>query len=453
MPEAVASALAPSGERSSGGQARLKVLAIAYACDPEEGSEPGVGWAWVRNISDRHDVVVVTADFHKPAIERHLAAHPELKPPGIRFVYVPGRRWHYRPGGFWRQVESSPLKPLVNLVYHHWQREAAAVAKAEAEKVGFDLVHLITLVGYRFPGRFGAIGLPFVWGPIGGLENTPWRLLPLMGWSGALFYACRNVINSMQLALLPGPKRAFAAAHGAVVAATSGIERAISKHYKSPSTVICEIGAREDAAKAVPLREPGSPLVISWSGTHLPGKALPLLLKALATLPDETNWQLKVLGDGPENKRWRRMATQLGIAERCSWHGWLPHSRALDEVGSSHVFAITSLKDLTSTVALEALSLGVPILCLDHCGFADVVTDACGIKIAVGSPKQIVSGLAAAIRSIERDEPGRRRLGWGALDRAAAYNWQAKMDALDRIYRQATERSDGVTAAASVRVQ
>ncbi len=44
-------------------------------------------------------------------------------------------------------------------------------------------------------------------------------------------------------------------------------------------------------------------------------------------------------------------------------------------------FVITSLKDLTSTVLLEALAQGVPVICPDHCGFADVVTGECGLKI------------------------------------------------------------------------
>ena len=54
--------------------------------------------------------------------------------------------------------------------------------------------------------------IPLVWGPIGGLENTPWRFLPSMGPSGCLFFAGRNVINSLQRRFLPGPKRSFAKA-------------------------------------------------------------------------------------------------------------------------------------------------------------------------------------------------------------------------------------------------
>ena len=43
---------------------------------------------------------------------------------------------------------------------------------------------------------------------------------------------------------------------------------------------------------------------------------------------------------------------------------------------------ITSLRELTSTV-IESLSLGLPVVCLDHCGFSDVIDESCGIKVPV----------------------------------------------------------------------
>ena len=100
----------------------------------------------------------------------------------------------------------------------------------------------------------------------------------------------------------------------------------------------------------------------------------------------------------------------------------------------AHVFAITSLKDLTSTVAVEAISMGLPIVSLGHCGFADLVTKTCGIKIYPRSAGQIVSEFAAALSTLYRNEPLRRQLAKGAVVRSRDYSWQAKMDILDRIY-------------------
>jgi glycosyltransferase involved in cell wall biosynthesis len=106
----------------------------------------------------------------------------------------------------------------------------------------------------------------------------------------------------------------------------------------------------------------------------------------------------------------------------------------------SHVFAITSLKDLTSTVAVEAVSLGLPVVCLDHCGFADLVTGECGIKIQLGSLRQISSDFANALKTLYRNEALRLRLAQGAIRRSRDYSWSNKMAALDRVYAEVMRR-------------
>jgi len=185
---------------------------------------------------------------------------------------------------------------------------------------------------------------------------------------------------------------------------------------------------------------------LSWSGQHLPGKALPLLLKALAKLPTDFDWRLDILGEGPCSARWRRLAGALGLSEKCQWHGLVPRKEAVALVHDSHVFVITSLKDLTSSVLLEALSQGVPVICLNHCGFRDVVTDNCGIKVLVTDRRGIESGLAAAIAALDRDEPFRRRLAQGALARVRDFSWEEKADRLSRIYWSAVRMMSGAGA-------
>jgi glycosyltransferase involved in cell wall biosynthesis len=105
-------------------------------------------------------------------------------------------------------------------------------------------------------------------------------------------------------------------------------------------------------------------------------------------------------------------------------------------MSESHLCLVTSMKDLTSTVLLEALSQGVPVICPDHCGFANVVTDACGIKVAVQTPRQFTSDLADAVARLEKDEAERRRLAQGALRRIADFSWEKKEQVVTSIYRR-----------------
>ena len=428
---------------------RVRVLAIAYACNPTKGSEDAVGWGWINTIAQQHDLTVITADYNRPYIEG-IAADASVTKNNPQFRYVKNRPWHYRPWGFWAKIEASAAKPIMNLAYSNWLDHALRVAEIETARGDYDLVHLITYVGWRFCGKFYRLNLPFVWGPVGGLMNTPWSLLPALGLKGALYYTGRNAVNSLQIALLRGPRKALEKAGGAVVAATSEIQGALLNHFGSASHVICEVGAPDVGFVEPRLRAPGEALRICWSGPHVPGKALQLLLKAAALVPKESNFTIEILGDGPFTKSWQELAQRLGVADRCTWHGRLPRSAALEAMKSSHTFVITSLKELTSTVAVEAISLGLPLVTLNHCGMADLVTDECGIKVDVGPVDQIVRDLSLALIRLMDDEALRRRLSQGALLRSVDYSWGKKLDALNDVYAQALgRRSHSLVEAAS----
>lgn len=413
---------------------RRRILVSSFACNPYRGSEDGVGWGWAHSIGsfDDHEVHVITAEFQRPAVERWIAEHPG-EGARLRFHYVPRRWWHYRPTPGWVRVERSPLKPLMNLSYALWMRDAHRLATRIHAERRFDLVHLVTYVGFRFPGRYWKMDVPFVWGPVGGLENTPWRFLPALGPVGAVYYAARNIINTLQKRLQRGPKRAFRKARGGIIAATGGIRREIRRLYGEESEVVCEVGFEPGATPEPVARAPGEPLRIAWSGEHLPGKALPLLLRALARV-EGVDWRLTILGGGPCTRKWRALSRRLGIDGRCEWTGWVERVRSLDVLRNAHLFVITSLKDLTSTVLLEALGLGLPVICPDHCGFSDVVTPECGIKLPVDSPAQLSRDLGRAIRSLAADEPRRLRLAAGAVRRSRDFGWDEKARRVRQIY-------------------
>ena len=204
------------------------------------------------------------------------------------------------------------------------------------------------------------------------MENVPWRLLPCMGPSGLAQFTCRNIINTLHKRYLRAPKCAFRAAHGGIIAATTSIQREIKRHYQEDSTVIAEVGLPHAIAALPSRRKPDEPLRLCWSGLHLARKALPLLLRAAILFPKRINWTLDVLGSGPCTARWRRLAQQLGIGINCRWLGQVTRAEAIRWMKQSHVCVITSVQDLTSTVLIEALTQGLPVLCPDHCGFINL---------------------------------------------------------------------------------
>lgn len=48
---------------------KMKILLSAYACEPDKGSEPSVGWSWAIELSRLgHEVHVLTRANNKPSI-------------------------------------------------------------------------------------------------------------------------------------------------------------------------------------------------------------------------------------------------------------------------------------------------------------------------------------------------------------------------------------------------
>ncbi len=415
---------APEAQRAR----RLKVLVSAYACSPFRGSEPGIGWGWVTALARHHDLWVITKKEEFADIEAELARQPGLRK-RVRFHYIARRRT--------RTLEKL-WPPSYYWTYRQWHKGAYRLARRLHAEIGFDVVHQLNMMGFREPGYLWRLDAPFVWGPIGGMGLMPWRFLGSLGPAGALYHAGRNLINILHRRLLVRPKRAARRTQGRLIAGTSGMARAVERFLAQRSHVICEIGPPNHEGGRINVRRPGESLRLVWSGLHIPRKALPLLLRALARLPRGVRWQLDILGQGPQTAAWRRLARRLGVNDRCRWHGWLPRHRAVAMMQQGHAFVITSLRDLTSTVLLEALTLGLPVICLDHCGFADVVTPECGFKVPVRRPRQVIADLAAAIVKLWRDEPHRRRLAEGSLGRAAAFSWEKKADAVNAIYAEAT---------------
>ena len=414
--------------------AKSKILVIAYACNPYKGSEHGVGWGWLGIIARENAVWCIVSLDNKQDIEHFCMVHPESHYASVQYVFVE-HRWNQKLNSIWPPYYLWQFK-------RQWQRDAYVQAQYLYAEQKFDLCHLITYVGYRIPGDFYKLDCPFAWGPIGGLENTPWRLLPAMGGRGAIYYACRNLINTLQKFILLKPKKAFrkASETGTVIAATSSIQREIKKWYGVKSAVICEVGPPSvEANQRIRVRRQNEPLRISWSGQHMPGKALPLLLKALARLPSTLKWELDILGDGPCRKKWMKQAERLCLNSCINWHGMMPRSDALKIMGSSHVFVITSLKDLTSSVLLEALSVGVPVICPDHCGFSDVVDEKCGKKVPIMSPWKMVSYYEKGIKDFFIREDLREQMAAAALQRIMEFSWERKSEQL----RDALGRANG----------
>lgn len=406
---------------------RPRVLLLAAACNPEKPSDYAAGWGWVRQIARFCDAWVLCGAWDQEGVERYLATQGVI--PGVRFFFIsegPLEKWLKR---------RRPLFELNYFSHYLWQRRAFRVASRLLKEQSFDLIHHVTRNGFREPGFLWRLPVPFIWGPVGGTQNYPWRFLGLAGLRGGFTEALRNVLNRAQLYFSPRVRRAARRA-AVLLAANSMGQRDLARISGRTVHLLLDTGVEEVAHGVAPRPAP-PPLRLLWSGKFESHKGLPLLLYALAGLPPEL-FSLTILGAGPEERRWREQARRLGLEGRCRWLGWLPWREARRWYDWAHLFVFTSLRDTSGNVVLEALSRGVPVLCLDHQGAGDMVTSACGVKIPVTSPAQVIGGLRWAVTTLAAEPQLLERLAGGALERARVYLWNRQGERLAHCYQGIT---------------
>jgi colanic acid/amylovoran biosynthesis glycosyltransferase len=157
-------------------------------------------------------------------------------------------------------------------------------------------------------------------------------------------------------------------------------------------------------------------------------KGLAHLLDALRELPDDIEWSLEVVGDGPLRAALEQRAAPLGA--RVVFLG----QRSSEDLGQRLVRASVAVfpsvrarsgdQDGLPVSLLEALATGTPVIASDLPGLADAVTggeEPAGVVVAPGD----VAGLAEAVTRLLADDEARERMGSVAAKRAAEYSVEA----------------------------
>ena len=413
----------------------MRVLINAFACSPYRGSECAVGWNIPMALAHLHDVTVICGDLKSAQSNwRDLSAYGLNKIPFAVEYVAPTKlislleRLHRIPG----------LWFLYYVAYNLWQRKAYVRARKLHLKRPFDVAHQLNMIGYREPGYMWGLGIPFVWGPIGGAPNEPWAYMELFSLSGCIKVGCRTLLNEIQKRICWRARLAAARARKLWVV-TSADEEMVSVIWHRPCERCLETGIVPQKAAFVRKWAPSEPLRLVWSGIHTSRKALPILLHALARINGKVDFRLDVLGEGPESASWRKLAAQLGIADRLTWRGRIDHDAALLCMDEAHVLAFTSIKEGTPHVVTEAVSLGLPVICHDACGMGTVVTETCGIKIPLKEPKTSIAGFASALLQLAHNPRDVETLSQGTLLRAKELSWATKASVIARGYAEAIE--------------
>ncbi|MDE3123000.1 MAG: glycosyltransferase [Paracoccaceae bacterium] len=203
--------------------------------------------------------------------------------------------------------------------------------------------------------------------------------------------------------------------------------------------VVIHVGAD---LSSPPVRPRGGPFRLLYVGSLEYRKGVDVLLNALPGLNFE-DWQLDILGDGPERRRLEAQAARLGLASRVRFRGRQGNDAVLDAMKAASVLVVPSRigpRNQTEglpTVIVEAMSLRLPVIASRLTGIPEIVHPGrTGLLVA----REDIPGLARAIASVHADPAAAaRRAKAGRALVEAEFDQQANAARLFALVRQSVE--------------
>lgn len=173
---------------------------------------------------------------------------------------------------------------------------------------------------------------------------------------------------------------------------------------------------RRQAQEGSPL-QPGGRFIVTV-GRLVEQKDYPTMLRAFGRLSGDVDVDLVIIGEGAQRKRLEEMAADLGIPNRVHFTGWIDNPFPI--VAQAELFVSSSAIEGFGNVIVEAMALGLPVVCTDAVGGpSEILEDGeHGFLVPVGDDE----ALAARVADLLGDQRMRQQYVNRSLERAQDFD-------------------------------
>jgi glycosyltransferase involved in cell wall biosynthesis len=165
-----------------------------------------------------------------------------------------------------------------------------------------------------------------------------------------------------------------------------------------------------------------------------------MLVDAISQMGSSQPVHLDIIGSGSEEEPLHEQISRLGIGDRVTFHGALPHAAIAERMREAHVFCLPSVRESGGAVLLEAMAAGRPVIAVAYGGPAEIVDETVGALLPAAGWATVVTDLTATLGDIfahpaawrERGLAGRRRV-------ETQFSWPAKIESALALYQDCLE--------------
>ena len=251
------------------------------------------------------------------------------------------------------------------------------------------------------------------------------------------FHLARERPHLLYLAASPLLRPLSRRLHGRIAVSTAAL-RTVSQFIPGRYELIPN-GIELERFDAGPRTHMGPPTLLFVSRLE-PRKGLMVLLRAMPEIRSRVpGVRLDVVGSGPLERRARRFAERLGVADAVRFRGPARECELPELYRSAAVFCAPATgNESFGLVLIEAMAAGTPVIAAANPGYRAVVHDGeDGLLVPPGD----AGALAEAVCRLLLDPALWAKLSEGARATAKRYAWSRLADDVLRVYAEAAVRA------------
>jgi glycosyltransferase involved in cell wall biosynthesis len=164
-------------------------------------------------------------------------------------------------------------------------------------------------------------------------------------------------------------------------------------------------------------------------------KGLPVLFESLGAMrAQQYEFELTLLGDGPDREKLEALARQHGIADRVMFAGYASPNVVAEHLRRTDIFVLPSFFEGVPVSLMEAMACGVPVIATYVGGVAELVQDGeTGQVVYPGDPVSLKNAIVSYLDDFALRERVSRQ---GREKVAADFNLDREIDKLAGLFRE-----------------
>lgn len=409
---------------------KVKIFVSAYACEPGLGSEIGVGWHWVLEMSKYFELWVLTRKSNQNSIETWMKQQDVSY--DIHFVYfdLP------KALRFWKKGMHG-----VRTYYTIWQTLTNSIVRKTMRENDIKIYHLLTYGNSLWKASRYGMKQFFIWGPTGGVDTIPAEYSKHYNTKSRLVELARRVIVKT-LPLNYGFRKRCKNAD-LIFCKSYNMYNAIPPKYRDNAMLFTDVAVELKDYEYRPRNKASRVTKYIVVGKLDAWRAFDVLVEAFSKAYNKNpNIELEIVGKGADWDRINKLIKNKNMEESIHMCGKVDMDEYFEKMNNADVIVNSSLKEGAVTVAFDSMALSKPLICVDTGGYTRYFSNDYAIVLKREHREQMIDEMADAILRVT-DKTLREKYGRKAHNAGEQYTWQHKGKAIyEEIMRVYEVRGD-----------